>query len=68
MYVSSQGGNVVITALSAITQLSNSLQAEIQSTWSQLASNFFFSYMVCLKSTQTVMSNESHEVAKKILF
>jgi len=44
MYVSSQGGSVVITALSAITQLSNSFQAEIQSTWSQPSSILFFSY------------------------
>lgn len=59
MYVSSQGDNVVITAHSAITQLSNSLEAEIQSLWFQLPSNFFFfSYTVCLNCIQTVMSQE----------
>lgn len=48
MYVPSQGDNVVITALSPITQLSNSLEAEIHSILFQLASNFVFSYTVCL--------------------
>lgn len=62
MYVSSQGDNVVITALSAITQLSNSLEAEIQSIWFQLASNFVSSYTVCLNCIQTVTS---HVVANK---
>lgn len=58
MYVSIQGDNVVITAFCAITQLSNSLEAEIQSIWFQLASNFIFSYIVCLNCIQTVMSQE----------
>lgn len=58
MYVSIQCDNVVITALCAITQLSNSLEAEIQSIWFQLVSNFIFSYIVCLNCIQTVMSQE----------
>lgn len=58
MYVSTQGDNVVITALSAITQLSNSLKAEIHSIWFQLSSNFIFLYTVYLNHIQTVMSQE----------
>lgn len=58
MYVSSQGDNVVITALCAITQLSNSLEAEIQPILFQLARNFIFSYTVRLNFIQTVTSQD----------
>lgn len=58
MYVSSQGDNVVITAHFAITQLSSSLEADIQSIWFPPDSNFVFSYTVCLNCIQSIMSQE----------